>query len=243
MNGAIAVFVKTPGRSDVKTRLAAVTGVEWARAFYRRAVQATASVVERAAADIGCTPYWAVAEPQALAAWSGFDRIAQGTGDLGARMAHVHAALVQRHRQAILIGADCPQLDARDLRQALSCLQQPDPTLVLGPAADGGFWLVGSNIELPVVDWTAVRYSRADTRTQFVDRMRRHADVVNLRELRDVDGIDDVAPMADALECLEQRTPGQQALLHWVRGQPWASGAAPADAVAVVADRLKGGEA
>lgn len=74
----------------------------------------------------------------------------QGAGNLGARMQRwfIHclgpgqsSASLPRSGRAILIGADCPLLDAERIRRADQQLQSHD--VVLGPAADGGYYLIG----------------------------------------------------------------------------------------------------
>src|SRR3546814_381382 len=67
--GALAIFVKTPGHSGLKTRLAAERGERYAVEWYRRAAAAVSSVARRAHARHGVTAYWAVAEAGALDAW------------------------------------------------------------------------------------------------------------------------------------------------------------------------------
>ncbi|HEV8692715.1 MAG TPA: hypothetical protein VGQ93_00795, partial [Lysobacter sp.] len=63
MTVGLAIFVKTPGYSPVKTRLAADCGRAYAEAWYRRAAAAVASVAKIAADREGIAVYWAVAEP------------------------------------------------------------------------------------------------------------------------------------------------------------------------------------
>src|SRR5690606_525788 len=58
MSGALAIFVKTPGWSALKTRLAAGTGDAYAERWYRLAADAVASVAIRARAQHGLTAYW-----------------------------------------------------------------------------------------------------------------------------------------------------------------------------------------
>jgi glycosyltransferase A (GT-A) superfamily protein (DUF2064 family) len=123
MTPAVAIFVKTPGLSPVKTRLAAGgMGAEAATEFHRLSVAGVA----RACGD-DVAPYWAVAEREALAppAWRGFPAIWQGEGGLGARLDRIYATLLQRHGRVLLIGADAPQITP-DLRDALRAL--PDAT-------------------------------------------------------------------------------------------------------------------
>lgn len=68
--------------------------------------------------------------------------VPQGGGNLGARIARwFQQFLVNRDDRAILIGADCPTLDSDFIAQAAESLKTTD--VVLGPAVDGGYYLVG----------------------------------------------------------------------------------------------------
>ncbi|MEO7062547.1 MAG: DUF2064 domain-containing protein [Dokdonella sp.] len=225
MSGALAIFVKTPSRSALKTRLAATLGREYADTWYGLAAAAVASVVLRACAQQGVTPYWAVAEPNAESSWSGLATIAQGDGGLGERMARVHAQLVARHGYALLIGADAPQLRADALVEAAEWLGSetagPDANplparLVLGPATDGGFWLFGANLVIADEAWTCVKYSQADTALQFQRAMQPFGVWRMLGELTDVDHVEDLHALRWALDELPDPTPEQCALMDWM---------------------------
>ena len=68
----------------------------------------------------------------------------QGGGDLGCRMARqVRWGLARQYRGVVLLGSDCLGLETADLRQALQLLSLGEKPLVLGPARDGGYWLMG----------------------------------------------------------------------------------------------------
>jgi uncharacterized protein len=213
MSGAIAIFVKTPGYSPVKTRLAAVLGERYAREWHLRAARAVAEVAAAAAADSGATVYWAVAESAAIAdgSWSGLPAIDQGEGGLGARMACVHAALVRRHGCGILLGADAPQV-----QQALRWLDNAQPRQVLGPARDGGFWTYGGNRIADDARWNAVTYSSADTATQFVAAFDDLGSWLRLPGMTDVDRAEDLATLADALRALPAPLAAQRELRNWL---------------------------
>jgi len=72
------------------------------------------------------------------------DAVPQGRGGLGERMARqLMAGLRQGYRQVVLVGSDLPCLSAADLQLAFEALAQTP--CVLGPAGDGGYWLVGLN--------------------------------------------------------------------------------------------------
>lgn len=66
----------------------------------------------------------------------------QPEGDLGDRMAQAfQTAFDQGTKAAVIIGTDCPELSAELLTEAFQALRQTD--LVLGPASDGGYYLIG----------------------------------------------------------------------------------------------------
>jgi hypothetical protein len=219
VSGGLAIFVKTPGRSPIKTRLAANLGEAAALEWYECAAAATAEVAAELSAMGLATCYWAVAEPEALddPQWSSLPRLGQGDGGLGARMARVHDALVARHGRGLLIGADAPQLQAAELIAADRWLQGDEARIALGPASDGGFWLVGANRSLPLVDWIGVPYSCADTGAEFRRAMQPHGRWQEVATLTDVDVFDDLPTLAQALQRLAQPLPQQRRLLQLTR--------------------------
>ena len=213
----LAILVKTPGHSPLKTRLAQVIGQDAAAAFHRHAAAAVADVVIRAQATMpGLVAYWAVAETEALDApvWRGLPCIAQGDGDLGARMRSVCETLRGRHGRAVLIGADAPQLRADDLLAACRALDAHEHAL--GPSEDGGFWLFATRIVVPDAAWSDTPWSQSDTAARFLDALG-DASVAILRRLCDVDTVDDLAALAEALCTLSAPIPAQVALMRWLR--------------------------
>lgn len=217
MTAGIAVFVKTPGFSPLKTRLAIRIGQDAAETFHRLSAMAVAEVIaeaQRAMPQLAA--YWAVAEDDALDApiWRDLPRIAQGDGDLGARMQHVCDLLRQRHGRALLIGADAPQLRADDFITACEMLATHD--CVLGPSEDGGFWLFATRGAVPDSAWNTTPWSQADTASRFLAALDGRS-VASLRRLRDVDSVDDLAALAATLDALPAPTPKQTALLTWLR--------------------------
>ena len=214
MNPAIAIFVKTPGLSPVKTRLGASYGQQAAEAWHRLA----AGCVRTAAAASGHPVYWAVAEAEGMQheLWQDMPRLAQGEGGLGRRMASVHAELVQRHGAGILIGADLPQIEARHLRLAAHWLEADQPRHVLGPAHDGGFWLFGSNRTPDMTTWESVRYSRDDTAREFIKAVDATAWEM-LEALTDLDQAEDLPAVLRELEAVEAPTDCQRRLTGWLK--------------------------
>lgn len=122
--------------------------------------------------------------------------IPQGDGDLGARMSGWFRETLGRdgRQNAILIGGDCPLLLKSDIDTASDCLLQSD--VVLGPAADGGYYLIGmAGPWQPIFDniFQGVPWSTAKvlevTRQKLVDsgltftELQTREDVDTIREL------------------------------------------------------------
>jgi hypothetical protein len=142
---AVLVFVRAPERGRVKTRLAAEIGDGAALRVYRRlaehAVEQARALGPAAALRVHHTPADAGA---AVRAWlgGGATYLPQADADLGGRMrAAFQAAFDAGFRRVVIVGSDLPALSADVLRRAFALLD--GHRCVLGPAADGGYWLLG----------------------------------------------------------------------------------------------------
>lgn len=217
---AVAIFAKTPGLTPAKTRLAAGAGPAIAGSFYLRALEITEQVACAAAAtDPGLTPFWAVAEREAIGreCWSGLPQLWQGDGDLGSRLAHVYDSMLAQHDAVLLIGADSPLLTPRHLERAHLMLLEDDRDFVMGRALDGGFYLLGGRVPLARTIWTTVSYSRADTADQLLANLEPVGSVGHLEPLPDVDTIDDLRVIPALAAASTDLLPTQRALVEWIR--------------------------
>lgn len=186
MQRALIVFLKAPRPGQVKTRLAKTIGAEAACAAYR---QLTETVLDRISPLSGVqlrhAPDDALAEIQP---WlrPGWQAAAQGHGDLGERL---NAAFVETFnrgaRQVVIIGSDSPGVSARDIETAWASMKEND--VVIGPAADGGYWLIGLREPRPAL-FQNMAWS---TKTVFQETVKRcktaGLSVKLLHELADVD--------------------------------------------------------
>lgn len=142
---AILVFAKAPVAGTVKTRLIPLLGAEGAAALQRQLLAHALGVAHGAAeapVELWCAPDTAHPFLQTIAAAHGATLRRQLGDDLGARMAHAFTDTLQRHERAICIGADCPALTARHLREADAALRNGNDAVFV-PAEDGGYALVG----------------------------------------------------------------------------------------------------
>jgi len=215
MSGAIAVFVKTPGLSPVKTRLAVKLGQQNAEAFHLASSGSVASVVQSLSKQDNVDSYYAVAEQAALnhSYWLDLPCIWQGEGGLGERMAHIYQTLLDKHDYVILVGADIPQMTRKQLQQASTwLLHNEQARLAFAPSTDGGFWLFGGNREIPQSIWTDVIYSQANTGAEFLNKIEKLGDLKVLDILSDVDEPDDLIQLQHDLNNLLTPTVEQQEL-------------------------------
>lgn len=217
MRPALAIFVKTPGLSPIKTRLARGIGAKSAIHFHNLAARATAEVMS--ACGDAIQPYWALAEddPLAYANWTGFPCITQGNGNLGDRLYRVHAQLQARHGSSLMIGTDIPQITLHLILAAADALARPHVTHVLGPARDGGFWLFGSKGEIGSDIWNAVPYSTTDTAEALQNSLADSGRMELLPTLTDIDTVADLGDLHKALYNLPEPTTSQRELLTWVQ--------------------------
>jgi len=149
----VLVFVRSPSMGRCKTRLAKDIGPVEALRFYRAS---SAGVLRRLR-----SPRWRLVICLAGRAtdprWPALPIEDQGGGDLGARLARA----IRRHAtgKVVVVGSDVPDLDRVHVATALRRLR--GDRAVLGPAADGGFWLMalGSrrarSIRLNHVRWSS----------------------------------------------------------------------------------------
>ncbi|PWF44034.1 TIGR04282 family arsenosugar biosynthesis glycosyltransferase [Massilia glaciei] len=139
----LIVFAKAPVPGQAKTRLAPAIGFEGAAGLASVMLAHTL----RSAVDSGIGPVELCCAPDTghaqfqQAAGAGVSLTGQGGGDLGERMERALARGLQHHPRVVLIGTDAPLLDAAVLRDAATALLTHD--VVIAPAADGGYVLVG----------------------------------------------------------------------------------------------------
>ncbi|MEK7674390.1 MAG: TIGR04282 family arsenosugar biosynthesis glycosyltransferase [Verrucomicrobiota bacterium] len=144
----LIVFVKSPRVGTVKTRLARALGPEEACEAYRLLVEV---LLERLSplsnVELRFTPEDAAAE---IAPWlrGGWVARPQGPGGLGQRLETAFAeAFASGNQRVVVIGSDCPVVTDREVKAAWACLADHD--LVIGPARDGGYWLIGLRAPQP----------------------------------------------------------------------------------------------
>jgi len=145
-DGRILVFAKAPVPGEVKTRLAVHIGKQAAAVLYERLLRDTvglalgsglAAVELHVASQIRHPLFVSLADGQAV------EVRPQTGGDLGQRMCNAITSTLRTADFALLIGTDCPAMTADYLQRACRQLDAGS-AVVLGPAEDGGYILIGA---------------------------------------------------------------------------------------------------
>jgi rSAM/selenodomain-associated transferase 1 len=140
----VIVFARAPRPGKAKTRLIPALGKAGAAALHRRLVVHSLRAATDARigpVELWCTPDTSDPFFRECQRRLGVSLQAQGAGDLGARMLRAFESALARSGCAILVGSDIPALSAQYLRDAERALAGDD--VVIGPAEDGGYVLVG----------------------------------------------------------------------------------------------------
>lgn len=162
---AVLVFARAPRLGRVKTRLAAAVGPEGALQIHRRLVERAVNEARRVS-DVSLEIHYTPADAEhEMRGWlgSGLAYVAQHAGDLGERMrAAFDTAFAAGAERVVLVGSDIPALRADHIDAALDALRTTH--VAIGPARDGGYYLIGLGAPLPEVfegiDWGTDRVLR-----------------------------------------------------------------------------------
>jgi uncharacterized protein len=192
----IIVFTRYPQPGAVKTRLAPVLGEQGAADLHR---QMTEHIVRRV--RLVSNRRSVVVEVRfdgqsrlAMSRWlgRGIDYRRQVPADLGERMnAAFQEAFESGSQRVLLVGSDCPGITAELLEQGLEALREHDA--VFGPAADGGYYLVGLTRMCPAL-FSGITWGTSDVLQRTLDiAASRNLDLLLLATLHDVDRPEDLS--------------------------------------------------
>ncbi|MGH7717605.1 MAG: TIGR04282 family arsenosugar biosynthesis glycosyltransferase [Gemmatimonadaceae bacterium] len=187
-NRLLIIFARAPELGRVKTRMAAELGDAAALAIYRFMA---GQVIDCARSAAGYHTIVAYDPPDAgptMRAWLGpsLTLRPQCDGDLGTRMSSaIGDGIAGGAHAVVVIGTDCPEISAPDIQNAFERLDHAD--LVIGPARDGGYYLIGmSRLHTCVFD--GVPWSDPDTLRVTLARAAAASLSVALLDLRrDID--------------------------------------------------------
>ncbi len=166
-NALVQAFCKSPKLGEVKTRLSPVLSDVEILALYEQMLTLTvAQVVDHSV----CTAEIWVSDLSIAAFFDQFDcqKREQSAGDLGQRMADALQCGLADFEKVILVGGDVPDIDAAYLEAAIAALDTHE--VVLGPAEDGGYGLVGVRRQVPDM-FTSIQWGSDEVLSQTCRRL------------------------------------------------------------------------
>ncbi len=191
------IFTRYPEPGKTKTRLIPALGAEQAANLQRQMTEHTLTQVRALQNDRPTTMEvrFAGGDPSLMARWLGADLVyqPQGDGDLGTRMARsLSLAFQDDVDRAVIIGTDCPGLNAHLMAKAFEQLHlQHD--LVLGPALDGGYYLLGLRYFIPEL-FIGINWGTSEVLQQTVAISQQvNLAIAYLPQLADVDRPEDLS--------------------------------------------------
>ncbi|GAA4827996.1 TIGR04282 family arsenosugar biosynthesis glycosyltransferase [Algivirga pacifica] len=145
----LIIFVKNPIKGKVKTRLGATIGNAKAVEVYRKLLAYTHKVTH--ALQLTKKVYYGdFVNPDDLWDTEGYEKHLQAEGDLGQRMASAFQDCFRSGAEkVVIIGSDLPELTTTILEEAFDALEQQE--VVIGPATDGGYYLLGMRQYDPIL--------------------------------------------------------------------------------------------
>jgi len=210
LSNSLVIFVKAPLAGDVKTRLVPTLSLSQAAELYECFVRDIVRSMRRfkeASVRIAYQPHARIPDPSWIG--SSLPYFKQEGHSLGERLSRAFVSAYQaRAERVVIIGCDSPTLPAAYVSQAFRMLEQCD--IVLGPAADGGFYLVGMSKFCPGL-FDQVVWSSEEVFDKILFNVRRdgyslrtlpnYFDVDTPEELealwrsRESNGLDETAPL------------------------------------------------
>ena len=183
----VLVFQKNAILGKVKTRLASGMGKPRALEIYRHLIQLTYSALEVVPASIWT--YFSDFIPETINPPIAKSFLQEGQ-DLGERMANAFARSFESGMEkVVLIGTDCPTLQSNHLNEAFEALNYSD--LVVGPATDGGYYLIGMNRRADYL-FEGITWSTSQVLSETLNVASQHGLTTTLLcELDDIDTQED----------------------------------------------------
>jgi rSAM/selenodomain-associated transferase 1 len=184
---------KQPQHGSVKTRIAVELGDDIATELYRCALTdtlASVSSIDGVTHVLSYAPASLDSRRYFEQAARSFVLLPQRGATLGDRITHALADLLKKYKPVVLIGSDSPDLPAQLITDAFVALRTAD--FVLGPATDGGYYLVGLNAMRPTlferIDWSTARVAQQTMERAVKAGLR----TVSLPIWHDLDTVEDL---------------------------------------------------
>lgn len=168
---AIIIFIKNPELGKAKTRLAATVGDERALAIYKELLRHTRETVLKIEYCEKHLFYSSFVDEKDDWPNDQFTKKLQPSGDLGTRIITAFEDVFQTNQPVLIVGSDCASLTSEILEEAIEKLKEND--FVIGPAEDGGYYLIGMNEFTPAV-FKDIAWSTEQVLPQTISKIQEH---------------------------------------------------------------------
>ena len=172
----VVVMAKEPEPGRVKTRLCPPLSAQMAARCHEafvtdtlRRIRLATELNGRVDRELAVAPSDSAPRLRALAAATGWRCVEQVGADLGSRMRALLASAVAHGAWVVLVGSDSPDLPIARVSQAFLALE--DAEVVLGPATDGGYYLIGCRGHVPDVFGPGIRWGSPSVFSDTVARL------------------------------------------------------------------------
>ncbi|MEM9193614.1 MAG: TIGR04282 family arsenosugar biosynthesis glycosyltransferase [Myxococcota bacterium] len=182
ISDAVAIYARVPEPGKTKTRLRSALSSKETLGLYEAFVRDTFRTAREA--DAATTIWLTGAREAALDLFEGWPLAWQDGLDLGARLEGTVRRALTESARVVVIGTDAPTLPARLVRSGLRALDDHD--FVLGPSADGGYYLIGARRGLDGL-LEGVRWSTSSTLADSASRLRSQGSLALLPPWYDID--------------------------------------------------------
>ncbi|CAN5332700.1 TIGR04282 family arsenosugar biosynthesis glycosyltransferase [soil metagenome] len=197
----LIIFVKNPVAGKVKTRLAESIGSRNALHIYKILLRHTHAAAYSINVD---TQVWYSSKIDRTDLWENgsFDKYLQKGENLGRRMSDaIGKGFDDGYSRVVIIGSDCADLTSGHIRKAFTELTTAD--CVIGPARDGGYYLLGLSRFLPDL-FEEIEWSKPTVLEDTIKILGQNNFTVELlEELNDIDTIEDLKQSGLKIEALD----------------------------------------
>ena len=194
----LLVFCKNPVLGKVKTRLAASIGEQKALDIYQALLQKTAQVLFDVAIEIQLY-YSSYIDDNDIFQKNSITKKVQSGDDLGIRMANAFNEGFSTHSPIVIIGTDLWTLNVLDIQKAFEAFKTHKT--VIGPSADGGYYLLGLQEFIPNL-FEEKKWGSPTVLTDTLNELKKE-DVYLLEEKNDIDTYNDLKDHPELMQLLK----------------------------------------
>jgi len=193
MTNCLIIFTRNPELGKGKRRLAATLGDEKALEIYKFLLEHTRSITKNI---YGVKQVWYSERVYENDDWDSlaYEKYEQKGEDLGQRMKHAFEQAFKKHESVIIIGSDMYDLSALEIDEAFKKLNDHDA--VIGPAEDGGYYLLGFNGKVPAGVFENKEWGTSSVLAETLKDLK-SLNYATLDERNDVDTEEDIKDHPD----------------------------------------------